>query len=255
MIVVSKRFGKWRKPLINGITLIGFTCLAITLLYLIGYVIGSGYSFEVKYFVSSKPQRLSIVNFSNPSWKPVMVVTGLNCTQVRLNEGEKAFFQLTMPPYDGLKCSLIPPSTYECSGPGVYYVCSNVAVSEVVVGSEVSRNYYFGEASVCSTNVVLYGFEFSLLAATVLNSMASAMVSVLSQHILRRGRYLAVLMLAIYLESMVLGFIDGIKVIPKELEAMIKYLAMNLLIGITVLLFVQLAVHKLLGRTVSRGVT
>ncbi len=244
---MGRRSGKWRKPLINGIALIGFACLAIALFYLIGYVIGSGYSFEVKYFVSPKPQRLSIVNFSNPLWKPVMIVTGPNCTQVPLNEGEKAFFQSTMPPYDGLNCSLIPPSTYECSGPGVYYVCSNVAVSEVVVGSEVSRSHYLGEASVYSTNVVLYGFEFSLFTALVLNSMASAMMSMLSLRLLMRGKHLAILALAISIESMVLGFIDGVKVIPKDLEAMIKYLAMNLFIGIIVLLSIQLAVYKLLG--------
>ncbi|MEM1643131.1 MAG: hypothetical protein QXV30_05170 [Desulfurococcaceae archaeon] len=252
---MNKHSGKLRKQLINGITLIGFTCLAIALFYLIGYTIGSGYSFEVKYFVSPKPQRLSIVNFSNPLWKPIMIITGPNCTQVRLNEGEKVLFQLTMPPYDGLSCSLIPPSTYECFGPGVYYVCSNIAISEVVVGSEVSRNYYFGEASAYSTNVVLYGYEFSLFTALVLNSMASAMMSMLSLRLLRRGKYLAILMLAIYLESMVLGFIDGIKVIPKDLEAMTKYLTMNLFIGVIVSSSIQLAVHRFLGlgKTISRG--
>lgn len=248
-----KRSGKLRKPLINGIKLIGFACLAIALFYLIGYTIGSGYSFEVKYFVSPKPQRLSIVNFSNPLWKPIMIITGPNCTQVRLNEGEKVFFQLTMPPYDGLNCSLIPPNTYECSGPGVYYVCNNIAVSEVVVGSEVSRNYYFGEASAYSTNVVLYGYEFSLFTALVLNSMASAMTSMLSLHVLRRGKRLAILTLAICIESMALGFIEGIKVIPKDLEAMTKYLIMNLFIGIIVLSSIQLAVHKFsgMGKAVS----
>ncbi|MCS7128644.1 MAG: hypothetical protein N3E36_05810 [Sulfolobales archaeon] len=251
---MDKRFGKQmkRKQLINVITLVGLVCLAIALFYSIGYAIGSGYSFEVKHFVSPKPQRLSIVNFSNPLWKPVMIITGPNCTQVRLNEGEKVFFQLIIPPYDGLSCSLIPPSTYECSGPGVYYVCSNVAVSEVVIGSEVSKNYYFGEALAYSTNVVLYGFEFSLLTALVFNSMASAMMSMLSLRMLRKGKHLAILILAISIESMALGFIEGIEVIPKDLGAITKYLVMNLFIGMIVLSSIQLTIYRFLG--ISRAI-
>lgn len=212
--------------------LIVLLVLTLALVYMyIGYLIGTGYTLEVRFFISSRPSKLSISNFSSPDIHPAMLVSGLAYDKIKINTSNVMRFYAPPHVEGNVTCRLIAGKNYyECKGEGYVYVFRGREL-EIVVDNNVSRYYYGGPTlGTSGTYVILYGYGFAdavskyfvpLFSAVAAYSLLKYLPRVTKKEYLR-VTYVSVALIAIAM--MYIGLIEGFNEIPSEIAILKTYL-------------------------------
>ncbi|HDN75598.1 MAG TPA: hypothetical protein ENG05_00535 [Acidilobales archaeon] len=230
--------------LVIVLALLLFMLSAVT--YYEGYLVGMGYTVELRYFISERPLKLAISNFSNVNTHPVMVVSGHAYELKYLNTSKDSPLTFKKPPHTmgNITCELIAgKGIYECYGTGYYFSYLGRRL-EIVCEFNVTRHYYGGPAlGQGETYVILYGYTFALVLSYVLMPatilIASYVLYRMFKSILKReGKkilYITMLMLVLLLFIIMgyIGFDEGVKLVPKEISCIVKYLGHTLRLGLT----------------------
>ena len=224
------------KAVVRDHTILAITVVFLLIVcfsYLIGHYIGSGYTVEMRYFVWSKPSRLSIANFSVPQQHPVMLVSGPAYERVFINTSKPLKF--SSPPHTegNISCRVVAGyGYYECYGTG--YIFEPIGrMMEIISGNEVTKYYYSGVAAgPAGTYVILYGYKFSLFMIV----FAVPVVYVLLAYALLKysyGKFPRESFYVLYIISVLLstaliysGGANGLSTVPEDIS-MIKNCLLN----------------------------
>ena len=226
--------------------------LAVILSYAIGFYIGSGYTVEVRYFVSPKPSKLTVSNFTSPQQYPLMLVSGLAYRKVFINTSQPLKFLYPPNTEGNITCRIVAGyGYYECFGTGYVYEPIGRRL-EIVPGNEVTKYYYSGmTAGTAGTHVILYGYKFSLLMLAFMTPVVSVILAYATLKC-TYGRFpkesvhtIYVLLAVINAALIYAGGVGGVATVPEEIS-LIKNCLFNLLyLGVAEVLVIYAVVYYL----------
>ncbi len=191
--------------------------LTVGLSLAIGYGVGSGYTIDIRHFVSSRPSRLSISNFSSPSETPLAIVNGYAYTLKPFNSSKPVSMGLRIPYTLGDVRCWRQGMEYYCNGSG--YILEAVGIRfEKIVSNDVTKYYYSGAASELSTTVVLYSRHFSYYVIAFIEPFTLVLLAYTIYYVFRRPLFL-VFFSTLSIASILLGGFHAIANIdPKIIE-------------------------------------
>jgi len=200
----------------------------ITLLYYyLGYLVSTGYSVEMRFYVSARPSKLCICNFSSPSKYPLMIIVGYAYTKVRVNESMNSNFSYIPFTEGNVTCRLIPKNkVYVCKGNGYLYKYVG-KVMEVVHDNELTRYYYVGPAlGVRGTVIILYSYGLAEAVIYTLVPASSILAMYLSMRLSSRHGCRLFSLLISLVATVIMGIafyegaLRGLSEIPEDLNAL-----------------------------------
>jgi len=229
---------KIRYTFFQILILIGLPLVSIAL----GYLVTSGYSIEMQHFVSPRPSRLSIENFSSPHLHPVMIVIGKAYQKIEFNSSTPLIFH--RPPYKSgnINCWL-SGTLYLCNGTGYIYKYIGQQ-QEILNEGEITKFYYSG-ATGGDTLVILYGAAFSYFILVIIAPLTFILLSYLiTKNIYSPIIYVFYIILSIFF--IYLGGVLGINVVPSILNNLRHYLFTLLyyLIAEDIIIMTLFILHK-----------
>ena len=247
----------------KGLVFIVFMIAILILAYIyIGYLIGTGYTLEVRFFVSSRPSKLSISNFSSPEIHPAMLISGLAYDKVKINASSVMRFY--SPPHveGNVTCRIVAGENYyECTGEGYVYVFRGREL-EIITNNNVSRYYYGGPAlGTSGTYVILYGYGFADTISKYFTPLFSAVVAYLTLRYLPRVvkrehvKFTYVLIALISMILMYVGLIEGFNQIPQEISILKIYLLNAYIISCMLLSIVFVILYIIVNVILTRHST
>ncbi len=185
-----------------------------------GYLVTSGYSIELQHFVSPRPSRLSIENFSSPYLHPVMIVIGKAYQKIEFNSSTPLIFY--KPPYKSgnINCWL-NGTLYLCNGTGYIYRYIGQQ-QEILNEGEITKFYYSG-ATGGATLVLLYGAAFSYFILVII----APLTFILFSYVITKNTYSPIFYVSCIILSVLfiyLGGVLGINVVPSFLDNLRHYL-------------------------------